>query len=67
LETEKRIPNLFKWVVAISIAQTKLVYSKIKVPILVMHLILIKDMNTFSKEAMIKDTVLDIEDIKELE
>jgi alpha-beta hydrolase superfamily lysophospholipase len=33
----KRIPNLFLWVVAISIAQRKLVYSKIKVPILVMH------------------------------
>jgi alpha-beta hydrolase superfamily lysophospholipase len=64
---KKGFPTFFKWVVAISIAQTKLVYSKIKVPILVMHSSHSnKKMNTFSKEAMIKDTVLDIEDIKRI-
>jgi hypothetical protein len=40
----KRIPNLFKWVVAISIAQTKLAYSKIKAySSYAFFLILIKD------------------------
>lgn len=64
---KKGFPTFFKWVVAISIAQKKLAYSKIKVPILVMHSShSSKKINIFSKEAMIKDTVLNIEDIKRM-
>jgi alpha-beta hydrolase superfamily lysophospholipase len=60
----KGFPTFFKWVVAISIAQKKLADSNIKVPILVMHSSDSKKITTFSEEAMSRDTVLDIEDIK---
>jgi alpha-beta hydrolase superfamily lysophospholipase len=60
----KGFPTFFKWVVAISIAQQRLADSNIKVPILVMHSSASKKINTFSEEAMSRDTVLDIEDIK---
>ncbi|WP_339919864.1 alpha/beta hydrolase [uncultured Flavobacterium sp.] len=60
----KGFPTFFKWVVAISIAQKKLAYSNIKVPILVMHSSGSKKITTFSEEAMTNDTVLNIEDIK---
>jgi len=57
-------PTYFKWVVAIAKAQKKLEKSKITVPILVMHSSDSIKINTFSKEAMSKDIVLNIEDIK---
>lgn len=60
----KGFPTYFKWVMAINIAQKKLAHSNIKVPILVMHSSASKKGNTFSEEAMSRDTVLNIEDIK---
>ena len=57
-------PTYFKWVVAIAMAQKKLNQSKITVPILILHSSDSIKISTFSKEAMSKDTVLDIEDIK---
>lgn len=57
-------PTYFKWVVAIVNGQKKLAHSNIKVPILIMHSSASKKMSIFSKEAMSRDTVLNIEDIK---
>ena len=60
----KGFPTYFKWVMAINIAQKKLANSSIKVPILVMHSSASKKSKTFSTEALSRDTVLNIEDIK---
>lgn len=60
----KGFPTYFKWVVAIDKAQKKLEESNITVPILVMHSSDSIKISTFSKEAMSKDIVLNIEDIK---
>lgn len=60
----KGFPTYFKWIVAIAIAQKKLNQSNISVPILILHSSESTKLSTFSEEAMSKDTVLDIEDIK---
>ncbi len=60
----KGFPTYFKWVVAIARAQKKLEESNITVPVLVMHSSGSIKMSKFSKEAMSKDIVLNIEDIK---
>ncbi len=57
-------PTYFKWVLAISRAQKKLAQSNITVPILIMHSSDSIKISTFSKDAMSKDIVLNIEDIK---
>lgn len=60
----KGFPTYFKWVIAIREAQKKLVHSKIKVPILILHSSDSIKLSTFSMDAMSKDIVLNIEDIK---
>jgi len=60
----KGFPTYFSWILAIRTAHKKLENSKIVVPVLVMHSSGSSKLSTFSKEAMIKDIVLDINDIK---
>jgi len=60
----KGFPTYFKWIVAIAKAHKKLEKSNIKVPILIMHSSDSCKISKFSKEAMSKDIVLNIEDIK---
>ena len=60
----KGFPTYFKWIVAIAKAQKKLEESNITVPILNMHSSDSIKISTFSKDAMSKDIVLNIEDIK---
>jgi alpha-beta hydrolase superfamily lysophospholipase len=60
----KGFPTYFMWVVAIAEAQKKLKHSNITVPILVMHSAHSSKVSKFSEEAMSKDIVLNIEDIK---
>lgn len=60
----KGFPTYFKWVVAIAKAQRKLAQSNITVPVLIMHSSDSKKLSTFSKGAMSKDIVLDVEDMK---
>jgi len=60
----KGFPTYFMWVVAIAEAQKKLKHSNITVPILVMHSAHSSKISKFSEEAMSKDIVLNIEDIK---
>ncbi|MCJ8288936.1 MAG: alpha/beta hydrolase [Crocinitomicaceae bacterium] len=60
----KGFPTYFKWVVAIGKAQRKLAKSNITVPVLLMHSSDSKKLSTFSKDAMSKDIVLDVEDMK---
>jgi alpha-beta hydrolase superfamily lysophospholipase len=60
----KGFPVYFKWVVAITKAQKKLQESNISVPILIIHSSDSIKISKFSKEAMSKDIVLNIEDIK---
>jgi alpha-beta hydrolase superfamily lysophospholipase len=62
----KGFSTYFKWIVAISRAQKKLLGSNIDVPVLVMHSSHSSRISTFSQEAMSSDTVLDIEDIKKI-
>ena len=62
----KGFPTYFKWLVAISRAQKKLLNSNIEVPVLVMHSSHSRKISTFSQEAMSSDTVLNIEDIKKI-
>jgi len=60
----KGFPTYFSWILAIRTAHKKLKNSNIVVPVLVMHSSGSSKLSTFSKEAMIKDIVLDINDIK---
>jgi len=60
----KGFPTYFIWVLAIGRAQQKLKESNITVPVLVMHSSGSVKFSTFSKAAMSKDIVLNIEDIK---
>ena len=60
----KGFPTYFKWVVAIATAQKKLEESNITVPILIMHSSDSMKISKFTKDAMSKDIVLNIEDIK---
>lgn len=60
----KGFPTYFKWVVAIATAQKKLEESNIIVPILIMHSSDSIKISNFSKDALSKDVVLNIEDIK---
>ena len=62
----KGFPTYFKWIVAISRAQNKLLESNIEVPVLVMHSSRSRSISTFSQEAMSSDIVLNIEDIKRI-
>mgnify|MGYP002795080680 CR=1 FL=1 len=60
----KGFPTYFSWILAIRNGQQKLMNSNIIVPVLVMHSSSSSKISTFSKEAMFKDIVLDINDIK---
>lgn len=60
----KGFPTYLRWVVAIAKAQKKLEESNITAPILIMHSSASIKISKFSKEAMSKDIVLNIEDIK---
>jgi alpha-beta hydrolase superfamily lysophospholipase len=60
----KGFPTYFKWVVAIAKAQKKLEQSNITVPILILHSSDSIKISTFSQDAMSKDIILNIEDIK---
>lgn len=60
----KGFPTYFSWILAIRAGHKKLVNSSINVPVLVMHSSDSSKFSTFSKEAMFKDIVLDINDIK---
>jgi alpha-beta hydrolase superfamily lysophospholipase len=60
----KGFPTYFKWIVAIATAQRKLEESNITIPILILHSSDSIKISTFSKDAMSKDIVLNIEDIK---
>ena len=62
----KGFPTYFKWIVAIIKAQKKLEQSHITVPILILHSSDAVRLSTFSKEAMSKDIVLNIEDMKRI-
>lgn len=62
----KGFPTYFKWVLAIDEAHERLQkHSNIQVPVLVMHSSASTKLSSFSEEAMKKDIVLDVEDIKE--
>jgi|26BtaG_2_1085354.scaffolds.fasta_scaffold00209_21 alpha-beta hydrolase superfamily lysophospholipase len=60
----KGFPTYFKWIEAIARAQQSLQKSDIKVPILILHSSGSIKAKKFSKEVMINDIVLNIEDIK---
>lgn len=60
----KGFPTYFSWILAIRNGHQKLMNSNIIVPVLVMHSSGSSKISTFSKEAMSKDIVLDINDIK---
>jgi alpha-beta hydrolase superfamily lysophospholipase len=60
----KGFPTFFKWVMAITEAQKKLADSNITVPILILHSSESLKLSRFTKEAMSKDIVLNVEDIK---
>ena len=60
----KGFPTYFSWILAIRTAHKKLKKSNIDVPVLVMHSSGSSKLSTFSKEAMLKDIVLDINDMK---
>ncbi|WP_142783233.1 alpha/beta hydrolase [Changchengzhania lutea] len=66
LKPIKGFPTYFKWVVAVMESQKKLEQSKIEVPILVMHASKSAKISTFSEEAMRKDIVLNVDDIKRI-
>ena len=57
-------PIYFAWVLAIRAGQQKLINSKITVPILVLHSDASARLFKFSEEAMSKDIVLGVEDMK---
>lgn len=59
-------PTYFAWLLAIQSAHQKLADSNIKVPVLVMYSSASSDISTFSEEAMVKDIVLDVSDIKRI-
>ncbi|WP_338765699.1 alpha/beta hydrolase [Bernardetia sp. ABR2-2B] len=62
----KGFPTYFKWVLAIDEAHENLIkHSNIQVPILVMHSSASNKLSNFSEEAMRKDIVLNVENIKE--
>ena len=60
----KGFPTYFKWIVAIAEAHEKLKKSDIRVPVLILHSSASTKLSKFSKDAMTKDIVLNIEDIK---
>lgn len=59
-------PVYFKWFTAIVEAQKKLVNSDIKVPVLLMHSNESLKPKKHFKEVFVKDTVLDVEDMKRI-
>lgn len=59
-------PTYFSWLLAIRAAHKKLANSNIDAPVLVMHSSASSKISTFSQEAMSKDTVLDINDIRRI-
>ena len=59
-------PTYFYWLLAIRTGHKELVNSNINVPVLVMHSSASSKISTFSEEAMHKDIVLDIHDIKRI-
>ncbi|MFQ3175003.1 MAG: alpha-beta hydrolase superfamily lysophospholipase [Flavobacterium sp.] len=59
-------PTYFSWLLAIRTAHKKLANSNIIVPVLVMHSNASSKLSKFSEEAMYKDIVLDVNDIKRI-
>lgn len=59
-------PTYFAWLLAIRSAHQKLANSNIKVPVLVMYSSASSNLSKFSEEAMVKDIVLDVSDIKRI-
>ncbi|SDW33066.1 alpha/beta hydrolase [Flavobacterium degerlachei] len=59
-------PTYFAWLLAIRSAHQKLANSNIKVPVLVMYSSASSNLSKFSEEAMVKDIVLDVTDIKRI-
>lgn len=57
-------PTYFAWILAIRTGHKKLASSNINVPVLVMHSDSYSEMSRFSEEAMHKDIVLDVKNIK---
>jgi len=60
----KGFPTYFSWILAIGTGHKKLASSNINVPVLVMHSSGSSKISIFSEEAMCKDIVLDVHDIK---
>jgi len=60
----KGFPTYFSWLLAIRAGHKKLVNSNIIAPVLVLHSSGSSKISAYSKEAMSKDIVLDINDIK---
>ncbi len=59
-------PTYFKWILAADEGHEKLrKYSNLQIPILVMHSSSSAKLSKFSEQAMRKDIILDVEDIKE--
>ncbi|EIA07836.1 alpha/beta hydrolase [Flavobacterium frigoris] len=59
-------PTYFAWLLAIRSAHQKLEDSNIKTPVLVMYSSASSNLSKFSEEAMVKDIVLDVTDIKRI-
>lgn len=59
-------PTYFAWLLAIRKAHQKLADSNIKIPVLVMYSSASSNLSKFSEEAMVKDIVLDVTDIKRI-
>jgi len=57
-------PTYFSWILAIRTGHKELANSNINVPVLVMHSSGSSKISIFSEEAMYKDIILDINDIK---
>lgn len=62
----KGFPTYFTWLLAIRKAHKKMENSNINVPVLVMHSSASATLLKFSEEAMVKDIVLDVDDIKRI-
>ena len=59
-------PTYFKWVLAVDEGHEKLrKFSKLQIPVLILHSSASAKPFSFSEEAMRKDIILDVEDIKE--
>jgi alpha-beta hydrolase superfamily lysophospholipase len=58
------LPTYFAWLIAIQKGHKRVANSNIKIPVLVMHSRAFAEVSKFSEEAMYKDIVLDVTNIK---